>query len=120
MLFPLTVEPERQSKKTQDIFVALRVFKHNGRIGSPAGLPDFSWYVVPKQEKCTKSTQDVPKGHKIHQISLKYFQMAIKCINIFKSKAPQNLPKLELATLIPRVSAGRMDLSPLTVELGDV
>jgi hypothetical protein len=37
-----------------------------------AGLPDFSWYVIPKLEKCTKSTQNVPNGHKIPQISVKY------------------------------------------------
>jgi hypothetical protein len=43
------------------------------------GLPDFSWYMVPKPEKCTKSTQNVPNGYKITQISLKY------------SKWPQNI-----------------------------
>jgi hypothetical protein len=36
------------------------------------GLPDFCWYVIPKAEKCTKSTQNVPNGHKISQMCLKY------------------------------------------------
>jgi hypothetical protein len=51
------------------------------------GLPDFCWYMIPKPEKCTKSTQNVPNV-------LKIFQMAIKYINIFLSKALKNLPKL--------------------------
>jgi hypothetical protein len=38
--------------------------------------------------KCTKGTQNVPNGHKISQ-------MAIKYINIFPPKALQNLPKSE-------------------------
>jgi hypothetical protein len=45
------------------------------------GLPDFSWYMIPKQAK-------VPDGHKISQITINY-------INIFPSKALQNLPKLK-------------------------
>jgi hypothetical protein len=36
------------------------------------GLPDFSRYMRPKPEKCTKWTQNVPNGHKIFQISVKY------------------------------------------------
>jgi hypothetical protein len=28
------------------------------------GLPDFSWYMIPKPEKYTKLTQNVPNGHK--------------------------------------------------------
>jgi hypothetical protein len=31
------------------------------------GLPDFSWYMIPKPEKCTKGTQTIPNGHKISQ-----------------------------------------------------
>jgi hypothetical protein len=27
---------------------------------SSAGVPDFSWYVIPKTEKGTKATQKVP------------------------------------------------------------
>jgi hypothetical protein len=33
-----------------------------------SGLPDFSWYVIPKPEKCTKWTQNVPNGHKFSQM----------------------------------------------------
>jgi hypothetical protein len=47
-----------------------------------AGLPDFSWYLLD-----TKTGKNVPNEHKI-------FQMAIKYINIFQSKALENLPKL--------------------------
>jgi hypothetical protein len=36
------------------------------------GLPDFSCYMIPKPEKCTKVTQNVPNIHKISQISVKY------------------------------------------------
>jgi hypothetical protein len=32
-------------------------------------LPDFSWHVIPRPEKCTKSTQYVPDGHNISQMS---------------------------------------------------
>jgi hypothetical protein len=36
------------------------------------GLPDFSWCMIPKPEKCTKRTQNVPNGHKISQISTSF------------------------------------------------
>jgi hypothetical protein len=49
--------------------------------------------MIPKQvkmyrmnTKCAKWPSDIPNGHEI-------FQMAIKYINIFQSKALQNLPK---------------------------
>jgi hypothetical protein len=36
-----------------------------------SGLPDISWYRISKPEvKCTKSTQNVPNGHKISQVSV--------------------------------------------------
>jgi hypothetical protein len=57
-------------------------------------LPDFSWYMIPKPEKmyqmntkCTKWSQNTLNIHKI-------FQIAIQYINVFQSKALQNLPKL--------------------------
>jgi hypothetical protein len=37
-----------------------------------AGLPNVSWYMIPKLEKCTKRTQNVPNGHKISQMYIKY------------------------------------------------
>jgi hypothetical protein len=36
------------------------------------GLPDFSWYMIPKLWKCTKRTQNVPNGHTLSQISINY------------------------------------------------
>jgi hypothetical protein len=36
-----------------------------GRQGSTSGLPDFSWYNIPKQKKYTKGPHNVPNGHKI-------------------------------------------------------
>jgi hypothetical protein len=39
---------------------------------SRTGLPDFSWYMIPKTEKCTKWIQNVPMDHKIFQISIKF------------------------------------------------
>jgi hypothetical protein len=44
------------------------------------GLPDFSWHVVPKPEKCTKSTQNAPNDHKIAQVSEKYSIISITYI----------------------------------------
>jgi hypothetical protein len=55
----LTLSPSREREK--------QCFHY----GAP-GLPDFCWYVIPKPEKCTKSTQNIPNGHKISQMSLKY------------------------------------------------
>jgi hypothetical protein len=49
------------------------------RVQRRPGLPDFSWYMIPKPEKmyqkdskCTKWIQNVPNGHKICQIAIKY------------------------------------------------
>jgi hypothetical protein len=43
----------------------------------------------------TKRTQNVPNGHKISQMSVKYSKWPYYVnINIFQSKALQNLPKL--------------------------
>jgi hypothetical protein len=51
-----------------------------------AGLPDFSWNLIPKPEKmyqtnteCTKRSQNNPNARKIVQMSIKY-------VNIFQSK----------------------------------
>jgi hypothetical protein len=58
------------------------------------GLPDFSWYMIPKREKCTKLTQNVPNGNKIYQNDRKIFHMTIHYIKIWQPKDLQNLPKL--------------------------
>jgi hypothetical protein len=55
--------------------------------GLVPGLPNFSWCVIPKQEKmyqmstiCTERSQNIPNIHNV-------FLMAIKYINIFQSEA---------------------------------
>jgi hypothetical protein len=47
-----------------------------------SGLPDFSWYIIPKQEKmyqmnakCTKWSQNIPKVRKILQMDIKYINI---------------------------------------------
>jgi hypothetical protein len=37
-----------------------------------AGLPDFSWYKMPKREKYTKLPQTIPNGYEIYQMAMKY------------------------------------------------
>jgi hypothetical protein len=60
------------------------------------GLPDFSWYNIPKQGKIYQITTKLQIGPKIHITNGRnIFQMVIKCTNTFHSKALQNLPKLE-------------------------
>jgi hypothetical protein len=61
---------------------------------SSTGLPDFSWRMIPKQEKmyrmseiCNEWSQNIPNIHRI-------FQMAITYINIFQSEALKIFPKL--------------------------
>jgi hypothetical protein len=50
------------NSRRQSFFV---IYCHFSLISPPGNdsllLPDFSWYVIPKPEKCTKSTQNVPK-----------------------------------------------------------
>jgi hypothetical protein len=36
-----------------------------------AGLPDFSWFKIPKQGKYTKLPQNIPNGHKIFPMAVK-------------------------------------------------
>jgi hypothetical protein len=52
------------------------------------------FFLVPNPEKMYQMNTNEPNGHKISHMSLKYWQIAIKYINIFQSKAPQNLPEL--------------------------
>jgi hypothetical protein len=58
------------------------------------GLPDFSWYNIPKRGKIyqiatkyTKWPQNISNGRKIYQIHIKYTK-------IYYCKTHQNLPKL--------------------------
>jgi hypothetical protein len=38
-----------------------------------AGLPDFSWYNVPKREKYTKKLpQNIPNGYELYQMVMNY------------------------------------------------
>jgi hypothetical protein len=54
------------------------------------GLPDFSWYVIPKPEKMYQmSTKWIEWSKNVSKI----FQMVIKGVNILQSRALQNLPK---------------------------
>jgi hypothetical protein len=81
---------------------------------SKPGLPDLSWYMIPKREKmlqmnkkCTKWSYNIPNVCKI-------FQMAIKYINSFQSRASQIYPNRDLglkinhlATLVQDVKSER-------------
>jgi hypothetical protein len=51
--------------------------------------------MIPKPEKCTMRTQNVPNGDKYIPNGHKIFKMAIKYINIFQSEALEIFPKLE-------------------------
>jgi hypothetical protein len=60
----------------------------------PAGLPDFSWYNIPKRGKIYQITTkynkwllNLPIGGEINQIAIKY-------TNIFQYKILQNLLKM--------------------------
>jgi hypothetical protein len=49
-----------------------------------SGLPDFSWYKIPKLEKYTKLPQTIPNVHKIYLTKdRKMDQVSIKYTNIF-------------------------------------
>jgi hypothetical protein len=55
------------------------------------GLPDFSWYNIPKRGKMyqittkyTKLPQDIPNYHKIYQITSKYTKLPQKIPNYHK------------------------------------
>jgi hypothetical protein len=55
--------------------------------GAAAGLPDLSWYNIPKREKYTKINTKIPYGSKMDKISVKF-------TSILHCTALQNLPKL--------------------------
>jgi hypothetical protein len=61
-----------------------------------AGLPDFSWYNIPKwEENIPKCPQNKPNGHKIFEMAVKCIdRSAIKFTNSFQCQTLQNLSKL--------------------------
>jgi hypothetical protein len=67
------------------------MFSHKYLVTLVPGLPDFSWYMIPKpginDNKCTKSPQNISNGRKIDQMVFKYTK-------IFHSKTLKNLRKL--------------------------
>jgi hypothetical protein len=42
------------------------------------GLPDFSWYKMPKREEITKWPQNIQNNHKRNQNCHNIYQMAVK------------------------------------------
>jgi hypothetical protein len=68
--------------------------KCNNVLVATSGLPDFSWFMTPKQEKmyqintqCPTWSDNIPDVQKI-------FRMSIKYINLFQSENLENFPKL--------------------------
>jgi hypothetical protein len=47
-------------------------------------LPDFSWYMIPKQEK------NVTNGHNISQMSVKYYKWPLN-VSTFSNLRPYNI-----------------------------
>jgi hypothetical protein len=70
---------------------------HPARLDSLAGLPDFSWYNVPKRGKYTKLPQNRPNGNKIYQhlplqnSAAKFTQIAIFWFENIPSGNPASL-----------------------------
>jgi hypothetical protein len=60
-----------------------------------SGLPDFSWYNVPKRGKIYQIIIKYSEWLQNIQNCRKIDQMAIKYTNIFHCKTLQSLPKLE-------------------------
>jgi hypothetical protein len=40
----------------------------------PAGLPDFSWYNIPKWGKIYKMTAKLPNAHEMYPMVIKYYK----------------------------------------------
>jgi hypothetical protein len=68
----------------------IRIDDWFGILKQGSGLPDFSWYMIPTLEKCTKWTQYVPNGHKISQMSIKYKKWP-KNISTFSNLRPSKI-----------------------------
>jgi hypothetical protein len=82
--------------RTEPLFSREKLFSEsrcNSRHSLPAGLPDFSWYKIPKRGKIyqittnrTKCQWNITKDRKMDQVSIKY-------TNIFHCKTLKNFPK---------------------------
>jgi hypothetical protein len=59
-------ERQRESRAPKNSFSTFLLLHQLG-----AGLPDFSWYNIPKREKYTKLSQNVPSDHKMYQVTTK-------------------------------------------------
>jgi hypothetical protein len=59
-----------------------------------AGLPDFSWYNIPKREKMYQTATKYTKWPQNIQNDIIMFVTAIKYSNICHSMALKNVPKL--------------------------
>jgi hypothetical protein len=57
------------------------------------GLPDLSWYKIPKLGKYTKSPHNIPNGHK-NSHGRKIDQMVIKYIKDFPLQDPPKFTKI--------------------------
>jgi hypothetical protein len=64
-----------------------------GKKKKKAGMPDFSWYNIPKREKYTKLPQKIPNVHLKYAKRLKIDPISIKYTNSFNCKTLQKLPK---------------------------
>jgi hypothetical protein len=49
----------------------LKVFLTRAPLDSKPGLPDFTWYNIPKWENYSKKTTISENGHKIYKITVK-------------------------------------------------
>jgi hypothetical protein len=71
-----------------------QILQFRNRIYRTAGLPDFSWYNIPKRGKIYQMTTKYTKWPKNVSNGRNIDQMDIKYTNIFHYKTLQNLPKL--------------------------
>jgi hypothetical protein len=65
------------------------------------GLPDLSWYNIPKRgEICQITTYDnIPNGQKIYQMARKYS----KCLGRKYTKPPEYITNGQLCALIGKI-----------------
>jgi hypothetical protein len=54
------------------------------------GCQIFLWYIIPKPEKITKRTQNIPNSHKISQMSVKYSKWPLDILT-FSNQIPSKI-----------------------------